>query len=74
MLQVLYLDVSKVGWVLHLPPRFFAASPWCLLLVFCCLVSFSDYGGDAAKAGEGGAPGDCGADAAHAIPFHYAAK
>ena len=32
MLQVLHLDVSKVNRVLHLPCRFFAASPLCLLL------------------------------------------
>jgi hypothetical protein len=60
--------------VLHLLPRFSAASPWRLLLVFCCLASFSDCGGGAARAGKGGAPGDCGADAAHVVPFHYAAR
>jgi hypothetical protein len=33
MLQVLHLNVSKVDWVLHLPPGFFVASPRCLLLL-----------------------------------------
>jgi hypothetical protein len=35
MLQVLYPNVSKVDWVLHLCPRFFAVSPSppCLLLL-----------------------------------------
>ena len=33
MLQMFYRDRSKVDWVLHLPPRFFAASLRCLLLL-----------------------------------------
>jgi hypothetical protein len=45
MLQVLHLDVSKVDQVSHLPPRASIASPWCLLLAFCCLASFSDCEG-----------------------------
>jgi hypothetical protein len=44
-------DVSKVDQVLCLPPRV-SVAPWCLLLSFCCLTSFSDCRGG----GGGGIP------------------
>ena len=45
VLQVLHLDVYIVDWVLHPPLCLCAASPWCLLLSFYCLASFSDCEG-----------------------------
>ena len=45
------------------PSSLSVASPWCLLLSFCCLApSFSDRGG-ATRASEGGALGAGGRDA-----------
>jgi hypothetical protein len=35
------------------PSTFSVASPWYLLLAFCCFASFSDCGGGATRAGEG---------------------
>jgi hypothetical protein len=52
-----------------------AVSPRYLLLVFCCLASFSDCGGSAQGAGGGGAPGDGGADAsARSLFLCYAGR
>jgi len=80
MLQVLYLDVSKVNRVFASLSSLSATSPWCLLLTFCCLASFSDYGGGAARAGEGvhWGPADgtrrgiAAQTQAHAVPFQDA--
>ena len=57
MLQVLYLDVSKIDRVFASFSSLFAASHWCLILALCCLASFSDCGGGATRADEGGCAG-----------------
>jgi hypothetical protein len=57
MLQVLYLDISKVDRVFASLSSLSTASPWCLI-AFCCLASFSDCGEGAAMDGERGAAMD----------------
>jgi hypothetical protein len=87
MLQVLYLDVSKVDWVLHLPPRFqlprlqlprlgVSSSP------SATLHPSQTKEGGAVRVGEGGVPGPANRTRrgiaartrAHAIPFRYTGK
>jgi hypothetical protein len=74
MLQVLYLMFQKqIGCCI------FLLAFYCL--AFCCLASFSDCGGGAARTGEGGAPvaskgdapWDCGMDASARcpLPLHW---
>jgi hypothetical protein len=63
--------------VLYLPSRFLLPRLCVSSSPFCCLASFSDYGGGATRAGVGGAPraggrdapGDCGADASARCPL-----
>jgi hypothetical protein len=59
MLQMLHLDVFFPSTV----------SPQCLLLIFCCLASFSDHGGGVTKVGGGAAPRDNDADVSAYSPL-----
>ena len=68
MLQVLYLDVSKVDRVLHLLTRLLLLA-LVFLLAFCYLASFSDCIGGVAGADGGGAPRDGGANTSVCSPF-----
>jgi hypothetical protein len=74
MLQVFVSGCFKNRSGVASPSSPSAVSPWCFLLVLCCLASFSDCGGGAVGPVDGARHGMAARTRVHALPFYYAGR